>query len=204
MAYNTENDEYDDGDLVERCLDGDQSCWEKLVKKHYRVIVSVIRSPQWGFVRDEKEDLIQETLEEIVKSLPNYRHQHKLPGYIRSIAFRQCTESLKRKLALKRAGDLDCDHVDTIGAERDNPGAHIPANPGPDPLGALMAKERVGILKRGLERLGDECRKLIRMRFFEDWSFPEMAESLGLKENTVAVKVGRCVQKLKPFFNSLL
>jgi RNA polymerase sigma factor (sigma-70 family) len=204
MAINSRITELDEERLIKRCLSGDQTAWAELVTANYRVIASVIRSPKWRFGTSDREDLMQEALEELVKSLPNYKHQAQLKGFIQTIAFRQCSEHLKKILAAKRKGDQNCEQVDTVGGERENPGAHIPVSQGCNPLDRLLADERVGLLKEALARLEAECKKLIRMRFFEDLSFQEMARFLGLKENTIAVKVGRCVQKLRPFMNSLL
>ena len=203
MAFTGANKEFDeDALLVEQCLAGNQKAWAKLVTKHYGAIASVVRSVNWGFGPSDREDLMQEVLEELVKSLPNYEHQARLKGFIQTLTFRQCTEHLKRVLATKRTTDRNCDQVDTVGGEREHTGGHIPADHGSDPLSGLLEKERIGALRGALQRLDTECKKLVRMRFFEELSFPDMAGALSLKENTVAVKLGRCVQKLRPFLNS--
>ncbi len=204
MTFTRRNAEYDDARLVEQCLQGDQDAWKELVNRCYGAIAAIVRHPKWGFKHQDGEDLIQEALEELVKSLPNYKHQDQLRGFVQTLAFRQCTERLRKALALKRATDRNCEMVDTIGGERENPGAHIPIDQRSDPLGTLLANEQVNVLKTALQRLETECKKLIRMRFFEELSFPDMAEYLNLKENTVAVKLGRCVKKLRPYFASLL
>jgi RNA polymerase sigma factor (sigma-70 family) len=200
MAFMTGHDEQDEKRLVSECLAGNQTAWEKLVSAQYRVITSVVRNRKWGFDRREQEDVVQDVLRELVTSLDGHDFQSSLGAFIRTIAMRQCTALLRHKKAIKRTTDRDCLPIYPVGGDHEDAVVHHPVGGDPDPETALLVREDLGMLKRALAALDVQCKKLIRMRFFEDLSFPEMADALDLKCNTVAVQVGRCVKKLRPFF----
>lgn len=62
-------------------------------------------------------------------------------------------------------------------------------------------EERLNKLGRALADLPEERLSLIEMRFFEQRSFKEIAQIMGITENNAKVKVYRTLDKIKNFFN---
>lgn len=186
--------------LVEQCLSGDERAWKTLVDKHFRLIGSIVRWQKWRFDQRDVEDVVQDALEELVKSLAGFQFQSRLSFFIRTIAVRACTDRIRKKVAQKRISDMDCVPLDSGGDDEDDSRTHIPADHGPNQEEMLVTRERLGALQEALGLLDKECKKLIRMRFFDDLSFPEMADELRIKANTVAVQVRRCVFKIQRLF----
>lgn len=62
-------------------------------------------------------------------------------------------------------------------------------------------EERLNKLGRALVDLPEEKLSLIEMRFFEQRSFKEIAQIMGITENNAKVKVYRTLDKIKNFFN---
>jgi RNA polymerase sigma-70 factor (ECF subfamily) len=56
------------------------------------------------------------------------------------------------------------------------------------------------ILLAAMQRLKEEQLKLIEMRFFEQLSFKEIGETIGITENNAKVKTFRALEKLREHF----
>lgn len=72
---------------------------------------------------------------------------------------------------------------------------------GYDPVGedeeAILTYAEVQQVPQFLERLDDDHRDILVMRYISDWSIGEIAEHIGESENVVSVRIHRAVQKLK-------
>ena len=58
-------------------------------------------------------------------------------------------------------------------------------------------------LKSAMDELDARCRELIRLRYYKELPFGEIAEMLGVSENTLTVQTRRCLDKLKAAFHGL-
>jgi RNA polymerase sigma-70 factor, ECF subfamily len=56
------------------------------------------------------------------------------------------------------------------------------------------------LLLSAMQRLKEEQLKLIEMRFFEQLSFKEIGETIGITENNAKVKTFRALEKLREYF----
>ncbi len=186
--------------LVQQCLSGDERAWRTLVDTHFRLIASIVRWQKWRFDQRDVEDVVQDALEELVKALAGFQFQSRLSFFIRTIAVRACTDRIRKKVAQKRISDMDCVPLDSGGDDESDSHSHIAKDQEPSQEEMLLTRERLEALRTALGLLDRECWKLIRMRFFDDLSFPEMADSLRIKANTVAVQVRRCVLKMQRLF----
>lgn len=186
--------------LIERCLRGDAASWDRLMELHYPKIASIVRWPKWKFDRHEVEDVIQETLEKVVKSLRDFKFQSALTTFIHTITVHTCIEQIRRKTAAKR--DAFTMGLDSVGTDCEEPDIHIPRETGHNQEEMLLVKENIGLLQRALASLGKRCKELVRFRFFEDLSFQEMAEKLDAKQNTLVVQLKRCLFKIMKQFQT--
>ena len=59
--------------------------------------------------------------------------------------------------------------------------------------------ERHTMLNRALERLNEGCRQIIFLAYVQGYSRREIAESLGIKEEAVRVRLFRCVRSVRAF-----
>ncbi|MFH2141102.1 MAG: sigma-70 family RNA polymerase sigma factor [Bacteroidota bacterium] len=64
-------------------------------------------------------------------------------------------------------------------------------------------KENRDIVFIALGKLPSDAVDLIQMRFFEDYSFKEIADILGITENNSKVKVYRILDKMKSIINKM-
>jgi RNA polymerase sigma-70 factor (ECF subfamily) len=180
--------------LIEKCLCGDGYAWDKLFELHQPRIAGIVRWPKWKFDRHEIEDVMQEALEEVVKSLKTFKFQSALATFIHKVTVNTCIEQIRKKTAAKRDGL--CVPIDPTGTDREDTDAHIPVNPGLNQEEMLLGMERVGLLKQALTSLDKRCKDLVRLRYFEDLSFQEIAFRLDTKQNTLVVQLKRCLLRV--------
>lgn len=190
----------DERSLIERCLRADNHAWETLQERHRPRIAGIVMWPKWKFERHEIDDVIQETWLQLVKSLKEFKFQSSLGTFIYTITEFTCIEQIRKKTAAKRDG-LRVE-LDTVSADQDDPDIHIPRNPGPNPEDEILRSEQIGILKRGLASLDKKCKELVRLRFFEDVPFRDIAARLDEKPNTLIVQLKRCLLKIMKQFQT--
>lgn len=186
--------------LIGKCLRGDNVAWDRLVELHYPKIAGIVRWPKWKFDRHEIEDVIQEALEEVVKSLKGFKFQSALGTFVHTITVNTCIEQIRKKTAAKR--DALCMGLDSVGADCEDPDIHIPRSFDGNQEELLLGKEQIGLLKRALATLDKRCKELVRFRFFEDLSFQEIAERLNTKQNTLVVQLKRCLLRILKQFQT--
>jgi RNA polymerase sigma-70 factor (ECF subfamily) len=64
-------------------------------------------------------------------------------------------------------------------------------------------KELVTVLKKALQYLSEPDMLLIELRFFEERSFFEVGQIIGITENNAKVKTYRAIDKLKIIYNKI-
>jgi RNA polymerase sigma-70 factor, ECF subfamily len=200
MTVNGPGGDIDEKILVEQCLCSNDQAWKTLLDNHYRTISAVVRWQKWKFDHRDIEDVTQDALEELVKSLASFQFQSRLSHFIRTIAIRACVDRIRKKVAQKRISDMDCVPINSVGEDQDDATTYIPLDSALNQEELLLTNERLSGLGQALGRLDRECRRLIRMRFFDELSFPEIADLMKVKANTVAVQVRRCVFKIYRLF----
>ena len=67
----------------------------------------------------------------------------------------------------------------------------------PGPEAALIGDQRAQAVARAVEALPEPLRALIELRHFQDASYAEMAEILGIPEGTVMSRLYRARQQLR-------
>jgi len=64
-------------------------------------------------------------------------------------------------------------------------------------LAKLEAKERIDVLKSCMEAVGEPFLTVFRMKTFQNCKAKQIAEAIGIAENTVHTRVSRAKQKIK-------
>ncbi|MEW6282302.1 MAG: sigma-70 family RNA polymerase sigma factor, partial [Candidatus Eremiobacterota bacterium] len=171
-------------DLVERCLAGDQTAWEELYRAYQGRVRQVIGWKRWGFSPIEVEDGVQEVFLEFVRSLPRYRGEASLSTYLTRLARNRCISHLRKKTALKRGKEELGFALEERHANEDTPVALAIEN-GAGPEEALLAQEEAVRVGGALTALGEECREILRLRYFRQLSYNEICTALDLPLGTV-------------------
>lgn len=176
----------EDRALVERYRQGEVQAFTELVVRYQR---QVYQAAFWVVRRgDDAADVAQTAFLKAAEHIDDYDPRHKFFSWIYRIA-------LNEALNLVRRRERD---VDTDDAADDTPAAeHV------GPEWQASAAQRARRLRAALMQLPPNARAVIALRHFQDCSYQEMAQVLGLEEKTVKSRLFEARQRLKVLLGDL-
>lgn len=189
--------ESEDRELVVRCLDGSEDAWKEFYARFAGLVRAVVR--KHGRPRPEDvEDMTQSAFLTLATALKRYDREQSLPKFICVVAQRVAVDEYRKTRAAKRDAEAP------VGIDREEEIGSSPLFGEPDRQDDRLEKaELVQSLRDALSSLDSKCRNLITLRYFNELSFREIAESVGANENTVTVQTRRCLESLKVKFRRL-
>jgi len=99
-----------DEDLAARAAAGDDHAFMELYRRHRRYMLTlVVRT--CGHPEDA-EDLLQECFFQLHRSLPSFSGRSAFRTWFHGIAVRVCHSATRNRLAQRRRGDNDAEHMD--------------------------------------------------------------------------------------------
>ncbi|HEY7294740.1 MAG TPA: RNA polymerase sigma factor [Dehalococcoidia bacterium] len=165
-----------DEELVNAFVAGQTAAYEELVQRYSRPIFNFVYRMLGSYA--DADDIAQDVFVQVYKSLPSARTDLPFKPWLYVIARNKCLDFLKRKRPLFFS-DVDSpdDDGDSI-AERVQD-----TEPLPEDLVERADLQR--ILHEAVLALPERYRQVVAMRYSGELSFAEIAEALGLPENTV-------------------
>ncbi len=162
----------DDNELVRKVLEGDLAAYRTIVERHQGRIFYL--GLKFLHSDEDAEDFAQEVFLRAFERLGSYRGSGSLAAWLYRVAF---------NLAVNRYRGA---HPLTVElAEESLPDTTPHAE---ERLLSLESDERV---REALEELPDRYAIVVKMHFFDELSYPEIAEALDLPVNTVKSHVFR-------------
>jgi RNA polymerase sigma-70 factor (ECF subfamily) len=175
------------GLLVRRCLGGDATAWEEIVRLHSRRIYNLCyrftNSP------DDAQDLTQDVFIKIYRTLGTYDVQKG--------AFTTWLTTLTRNLLVdhfrRSRQDRLTDSIDAgLHEEEDSLSLsdRLPDS-APSPDDRLASKENQKMVQQALARLSPDLREAVILRDLQDLDYKEIAQVLKVPEGTVKSRINR-------------
>jgi len=180
-----------DARLVDRCLAGDGTAWEALVRRHERLVYAVSR--RYRLSDSDSQDVFQEVFAALVKGLPRLRDGRALCGWLA-----RTNERIARTLALRtrREGALT---VNTPGAAETIPSER------PGGEATLEMLEEQALIRLALAALPEGCRRLLIALYYEDPrpSYAHLARRWGIPMGSLGPTRARCIERLRRYVREL-
>lgn len=180
-----------DEELMLRYQRGEVRAFEILLTRHRKAVFNfILRFVQ---SKDVAEDLLQETFLRVIRSSANYKRQAKFTTWLYTIARNLCVDQ-SRRAKHRKAQSLDAPISTDEGS-----GTLLDVVPGTDLPSdrATVSKEIQQRLKAALADLSEEQREVFLMREFLDMPFKEIADVVGVPENTVKSRMRYALQRLR-------
>jgi RNA polymerase sigma-70 factor (ECF subfamily) len=197
MPGNTTNR---DLNLIKDCANGSERAWEELYSRFAPLVRSVVKRKLW-FAPNEVEDVTQMVFAALVDSLEKYDGSVSLARYICMIAERICIQEYRKNFAAKRDGEtVPVEHHDRADSEEVS--VRTLSHESPESL--METGQLTEILKRSLRALDSDCRRLLRLRYFNEMSYKEISLEIGDMENTLSVRARRCLDSLRALCHELM
>ncbi len=168
----------DDCTLVDGALSGDHTAFEYLFNRYRDAIYRLLVQRLGG--TGDAEDLLQETFIKVYINLHRYRAEYTFGQWVYTIARNTFVDYVRR-----RQEDISID-------ERFS----APASPTPTPEESVINLQQRSQIEHCLDRLAPRYRQLISMRFFEEYSYEEIAAKLSLPLGTVKTQIHRAREQM--------
>lgn len=170
----------EDQDLVKRCLTGDDSAWEALLRAHNRKIYNLC----YRFTGNttEAEDLTQEVFIKIFQTLRTFDPvQGQFTTWLNRVARNHLVDHYRRTRHDRATTSLDDQE------EGFDPKAGASSGPSSE----VEARERKELLQTALGRLSPDMREVIILRDLQELDYAEIAVVLGVPAGTVKSRINR-------------
>ena len=168
----------EDRRLVELVLEGDDTAFEYLFNR-YRDAIHRLFVQRLGGVNDA-DDLLQETFIKVYINLHRYNAEYTFGQWAYTIARNTFIDFVRR-----RQDGLSIDDRFTA-----------PASSAPTPEESFINLQQRTQIEHYLERLTPRYRQLVRMRFFEEYSYEVIAAKLALPLGTVKTQIHRAREQM--------
>lgn len=170
---------------------GEVRAFEILLERH--------RKPVYNFIlryvgsRELAEDLLQDTFLRVIKGAGNYQRKAKFTTWLYTIARNLCVDQSRRKKHRKHAS------LDQPMTRKEDSSTLLEVLPGDDMPSDRKAVSRQlhTTLHRAIAALPDDQREVFLMREFLSMPFKDIAEVVGVPENTVKSRMRYALEKLR-------
>jgi len=181
----TEYSDFSDEQLIAACRTGDEKAWDTLVERYERLVYTV--PARYGLTSSEIDDVFQSVWLSLLKNLNKLREPDRVSAWLVTTARRECWER-RRGADYERsvASDLDTLLTDRAGDE-------LP------PEDVVVTFRQYETLRGAMETLGDRCRKLLWMLYYDSKvpSYSDVAEQLEIPIGSIGPMRARCLKKLR-------
>ncbi len=169
-----------DQDLVKRCLAGEDSAWEALLKGYTRKTYNLCY--RFTGRTQEAEDLTQEIFIKVFQTLRSYdAAQAAFSTWLNRVSRNHLVDHYRRTKKDRVTSSLE----EETGSVAERPSLEAGA------VKRVEARERREWLQRGLDRLSPDLREAIILRDLNDLDYAEIAQVLGVPEGTVKSRINR-------------
>ncbi|QGJ72361.1 RNA polymerase sigma factor RpoE [Planctomycetales bacterium 10988] len=173
-----------DRNLLLRCLGRKEGAWEDFVDRFLGLVVHVVNhtssSRSITLSQEDVDDLCAEIFLAFVQNdfavLRHFRGQSSLATYLTVVARRVCVKELLRRST-----------------------AGVPAT-GPEPTSSENHEERISNreeVARLVQTLNGPEREVVRLYHLEQKSYSEIAQELGIPENSIGPTLSRAREKMR-------
>jgi len=163
----------DEKEIFDRIQNGDEKALEFIYKKYYRMMTKMVITNSG--TEDEARDIYQDALVVFWQKARSGKlvMTSKISTYVYSICQNLWRKELDRKKRLSNE-------------EKDTPQSMD-----------MDSGEREKIIAKCLDQLGETCRKVLMLYYFDELSMQEIADKMGFANtDTAKTKKYKCKQKL--------
>jgi RNA polymerase sigma-70 factor (ECF subfamily) len=184
----------DESKLIARCRAGDHAAWDELFDSSYSPAARFVFQLAPDFSLEDVEDICQETFLSAVRRIDSFDGRSRFQTWLFRIAANKAKDYRRSLNVAKRGGGARPVSLDDPSDENHRP--IDPPAPDVPPDLSLLNSEQWAQLRQGLDRLDEECREVLELRYYGDLSYEDIAATLHLNAKTVSSRLSRCLQRL--------
>jgi RNA polymerase sigma-70 factor (ECF subfamily) len=177
----------DDFALIRAIQAGDHKAFESLVRRYQHQVANLIYITMGS--RDDVDDIAQDVFIRVFQSLPRFKYDASFFSWLYRITKNLCIDEI-RKRKVRRVLSLDFLTEDSLEKNLKNKDHEIASD-------STMTEEKIQIIQSALQRLKPEHREVLVLREYKDFSYDEIADTLGLSIEAVKSRIFRARMELK-------
>ncbi|NJK85683.1 MAG: sigma-70 family RNA polymerase sigma factor [Bacteroidales bacterium] len=172
--------------LVQRANVGDQKAYAELMDRYrdaiYYMLLKMVNNAS------DAEDLTIEAFGKAFKNIQQYTPNFAFSTWLFKIATNNCIDFIRKR----KANHISLDHND----EEHERASHDIQAPVLDPEESMINEQKIKLMHSIVSKLKPRYRKLIELRYFNEFSYEEIAEELELPIGTVKAQLFRARELL--------
>jgi RNA polymerase sigma factor (sigma-70 family) len=172
--------------LVQQAARGDQKAYAELLGRYrdaiYYMLIKMVNNAS------DAEDLTIEAFGKAFKNIQQYTPNYAFSTWLFKIATNNCIDFIRKKKTLTVSLDQNDDDPDKMSTD-------IMA-PILDPEEEMIKEQKQKLMREIVGKLKPRYRKLIELRYFNEYSYEEIAEELELPIGTVKAQLFRARELL--------
>jgi len=166
--------------LLDRCLAGEDSAWEALLKAYARKIYNLCY--RFTGRAEEAEDVTQEVFIKVFQTLKTYQAaQGSFATWLNRVARNHLVDHYRRARKDRVTSSLEDEQPE---AEQ-KPSQHM------EPTSQVESRERREVLQLALDKLSPDLREAVILRDLQDLDYEEIAQVLRVPQGTVKSRINR-------------
>jgi len=180
-------------EIFEGIKRGDRDLFDSVFKNYY----FGLRVFAFDFVKslDVADEIVQEVFLNLWEKHNNLQIKSSLKAYLYKCVQNYCLNYLRSDKGFKNVVQLDLipEQSDFLLVEMSF-----------DELDASFSEQIEIELDRAIKSLPEQCQQIFLLSRFENYSYPEIAERLGVSVSTVKTQMSRAMQKLRAIMDNYL
>jgi len=167
-------------ELLDRCLAGEDSAWEALLKAYTRKIYNLCY--RFTGRAEEAEDVTQEVFIKVFQTLKTFQAaQGSFATWLNRVARNHLVDHYRRARKDRVTSSLE----DELPAAEQKPSQHM------EPTSQVESRERREVLQLALDKLSPDLREAVILRDLQDLDYEEIAQVLRVPQGTVKSRINR-------------
>ncbi len=172
--------------LVKLAIDGDEQAYAELMDRYrdaiYYMLLKMVNN------KNDAEDLTIEAFGKAFKNIDQYTPKYAFSTWLFKIATNNCIDFIRKQ----KANLISIDQAE----EDDDISAPPLHSNNPDPEEDMIKNQRVDLMRDVVDKLKPRYRNLIKLRYFKEYSYEEIAQELDLPLGTVKAQLFRARELL--------
>ncbi len=172
--------------LVQRAIQGEQKAYTELMDRYkdaiYYMLLKMVNNAS------DAEDLTIEAFGKAFKNIEQYTPNFAFSTWLFKIATNNCIDFIRKKKT--NTVSLDITDEDNEKSSPDIMASVL------DPEETMIKEQKLKIMRSIVSRLKPRYRKLIELRYFNEYSYEEISEELELPIGTVKAQLFRARELL--------
>ncbi|MDR0357019.1 MAG: RNA polymerase sigma factor [Clostridiales Family XIII bacterium] len=170
--------------ITERAKNGDEEAFKILIENKLRTIL--LQSMNILNNRQDAEDATQEVVISVYRNISKLQNPQVFNAWLHRIIINTCNTMIGKKTRRKDVAGLD-DFYETAG---DGDADFLPQE-------SLENKEGREELRRIVESLPKKRREALKMYYFDEMSYAEIARSMGVTVSAVSTYILKAKRQIK-------